>query len=272
MPLVSVVLPVKNGQDYLKGTIQSLQSQTFQDFEIILIDDQSTDRSVQIAVETETKKLKVLTTNHEGGLVNALNLGIQNSSGKFIARLDSDDLAVPTRFEKQVKLLHNEPKVIVCGSWAQTFGKSNRLLKYPQSSDAIRAQMLFSNPFAHPSVMMRRSAFANISYNKNYPVAEDYQLWTELSKIGELVNIPEKLIKYRVHSGQVSERKAEIRRASVSRIYENLFNESGLDFSPDELALHFEIANNAFFLVRNPPRKAWSTDGFQNYPGLISMR
>jgi glycosyltransferase involved in cell wall biosynthesis len=271
MPLVSVIIPVKNGVDFIEAAVSSVLRQTFRDFEIIVIDDQSHDGTRDVLEALDAPMMKIVETTGMGGLVSALNLGMAQSTAKFIARLDADDIALPTRLDKQVKLLEDSPATGMCGTWVRTFGSANRRIRYPTTSGEIKSRMLFSNPFAHPSVMIRRGALDNMSlaYDNDFPVAEDFRLWTELSQRWELANIPEELLRYRVHAGQVSERNATKRMQSVTKILEEQLSWAGVDVSPHELNLHSAISFNPFLLGQNIAILPRVRDWFHKLEGTI---
>jgi glycosyltransferase involved in cell wall biosynthesis len=283
MPLVSVIMPVKNGADFIEAAISSVLNQSFQDVELVVVDDQSDDRTREVLASIISPKIKVLSTAGSGGLVSALNLGIDSSSGKYLARLDSDDISHLHRFEKQVSVLDSSPATALCGTWARTFGSVNRQIRYPTTSAEIKSRMLFSNPFAHPSVMIRRQALdeAGLAYDQNYPVAEDFRLWAEISRHWEMANIPEELLLYRVHAGQVSERQSATRKKSVSALLESMLTWAGVELEPQELELHSEISFNAFLLGERPLMfsriRSWfqkleNTNFTNNYSGAAMMK
>lgn len=264
-------MPVKNGVEFIEAAISSLLRQTFRDFEIIVIDDQSHDGTRDVLEAMDAPMMKIVETTGTGGLVSALNLGVAQSAAKFIARLDADDIALPTRLEKQVRLLEGSPSTGMCGTWVRTFGSANRRIRYPTTSGEIKSRMLFSNPFAHPSVMIRRGALDNVSlaYDNDFPVAEDFRLWTELSQRWELANIPEELLRYRVHAGQVSERNATTRMQSVTKILDAQLSWAGVDVSPKELNLHSALSFNPFLLGQNPAILPRVRNWFHKLEGTI---
>ena len=200
------------------------------------------------------KRLRVINTSGPGGLVNALNLGVQKSDSLLISRLDSDDISTPSRLEEQVQVFKLNTQIGLCGSWAKTFGSARKNLKYPLSSDAIKARMLFSNPFAHSSVTFRRISLPdqNNPYNPSFEVAEDYKLWSEIALNWEVQNLPRYLLNYRVHASQVSVEKSATRIDSVSRIHEHLLQSIGVKFSAEELKLHTTFFTDSFSLGKDP--------------------
>jgi len=205
-PLISVVLPVYNGEKYLIEAIDSILVQTFVDFELIMIDDGSTDGSYRILQEYENRdaRLRVFTRKNQG-LVATLNEGIELARGKWIARMDQDDIALPQRFEKQLSWLE-KTGADICGSWVQRFGTyDKRVVRLHQKDEVIKTEILFSSPFVHPSVMMRTVLAKKLHYDASCEKAEDYDLWVRAAVEGwKMTNVPEVLLWYRVHSAQIS--------------------------------------------------------------------
>lgn len=209
-PLISVVLPVHNGEKYLAEAIDSILVQTFANFELIMIDDGSTDGSQHILQEYERCNPRVRVIVRENrGLVTTLNDSIEIARGAWIARMDQDDIALPHRFERQLQWLE-QTNADICGSWVRRFGTSDkRVVRLRQTDEAIKIGMLFCSPFAHPSVMMRTALIKQLRYDKAWEKAEDYDLWGRAAEAGlKMTNVPEVLLLYRVHAEQISNRTA----------------------------------------------------------------
>ncbi len=210
-PSISVVIAVYNGQRWIAETLASLANQTFNDFEVVIIDDGSTDRSAEIieSVAMNDKRYRLIKQPNRG-LVAALNRGIAEAKASFIARLDADDIAEPERFARQIIFLRNHPSVAVLGSAIQIVdenGLYRRIQKYPCGPSAVSKTMLNGCALAHPAVMMRREAVLSVGgYREAFRHAEDYDLWLRLDERHELDNLPEALIKYRQHTTSVSVR------------------------------------------------------------------
>jgi len=210
VPLISVALPVYNGEKYLAEAIDSILAQSFSNFELIIIDDGSTDGSRQIMREYERRDARVrVVTNENSGLANTLNDIIDLARGIWIARMDQDDIALPHRFERQLEWLERTGADIT-GGWVRRFGTSDkRVVRLRQSDEAIRLEMLFQSPFAHPTVMMRTELLKGLPYDSAWEKAEDYDLWERAAEAGwKMTNVPEVLLLYRVHIEQISSRTA----------------------------------------------------------------
>jgi glycosyltransferase involved in cell wall biosynthesis len=205
-PAVSVVLPVFNGGEFLEEAVRSILTQTFHDFELIAIDDGSTDATLQILQGLKRQDARVFVVSRENlGLVATLNQGVQMARGTWIARMDADDIAEPTRLERQIKWL-DQTGADICGSWVKLFGRSDgRILKHPQFDSAIKAELLFGSSFAHPTVVMRRELAKHFPYDADWDSCEDYELWCRAALFGwRMTNVPESLLRYRQHNNQVS--------------------------------------------------------------------
>lgn len=206
-PNVSVVMSVFNAEKYLSIAIESILSQTYVDFEFIIIDDGSTDGSLKIAQRYEQQDERVVLISRENlGLIASLNEGIDRSKGGYIARMDADDISMPDRLERQVKFIE-ENNLDVCGSATQGFNECKNLdiRLYPESDNDIKFTLMLRSPFAHPAVMIKKSALQGLKYRSNYQYAEDYMLWVELALARcRMGNIDKVLLKYRIHKDQIT--------------------------------------------------------------------
>jgi glycosyltransferase involved in cell wall biosynthesis len=210
-PKISVLMPVYNGERYLKQAIDSILSQTFRDFEFLIINDGSTDATVEIITSYTDTRIRLIHNDTNLGLIATLNRGLDLAYGEYIARMDCDDISLPKRLAKQVSFMDRNSDVGICGTWIQFIG-SNRIKKYPLTHEAIKCNLLFDSSMAHPSVMIRKGMLIkhNLYYEINYQDAEDYKLWTRCVDVFKLANIPEVLVKYRLHVDQASKRNEHI--------------------------------------------------------------
>jgi glycosyltransferase involved in cell wall biosynthesis len=229
-PLVSVIMPVFNTEEYLEDAIKSILNQTFSNFEFIIIDDASTDKSLQIIESFTDSRIVVITKNKNTGYTKSLNLGLNLAQGKYIARMDSDDISLPKRFQLQIDLMEKNPEIILCGTSFKLMN-SSKVINHPNGHSEIVLKLLEGTAFGHPTVMIRNEILKNnnIVYNHEYEPAEDYFMWTQLVKFGYVENIPEVLLLYRVHSNQVSSLHAERQQKIANRIrglyFVQFFNE-----------------------------------------------
>lgn len=206
LPRISIILPVFNGEKYIINCIDSIVQQQYQNFEIIIIDDGSTDNSINKIQSIEDKRITLISCKHN--FVRSLNVGLAVSRGEFIARMDIDDKMLPNRLKEQVFFLDNNQDVTLCSSYMLKMdtkkyiadGKSGYISNFPES-------LLLGNPIAHPTVMIRRQFLLqnNISYKEDYLYAEDYKLWTDIANMGGTAYIlPIPLLEYRISESQVS--------------------------------------------------------------------
>ena len=213
LPRVSVVMPVLNGQRYLGPAIESILGQTFHDFEFLVVNDGSTDRSVEIIREYAARDSRVLLLeNRCHGIAEALNAGCRAAKGRFIARMDCDDIAYPDRLARQVAFLEGQEHVAVVGGAALLIDADGRPLselRYTPENASLREKLLTGCWVIHPTVMMRSEMLWEVGgYRQACFPAEDYDLWLRLSDHHLVLNMPgAALIKFRTHGDQVSNTK-----------------------------------------------------------------
>ena len=160
-PRVTVLMSVYNGQGFLRQAIQSILNQTFTDFEFLIIEDGSTDATVEIVRSFPDQRIKLCLNGSNIGLISSLNQGLSLATGEYIARMDADDISLSTRLERQVAFMDAHPSVGVCGSWLETFGIPPKSRWCPPADDAqIRCEHLFHSVIYHPTVILRKDFFA----------------------------------------------------------------------------------------------------------------
>ena len=214
-PAVSVLLPVRNGADFLAGALDSIATQSFRDWECIVVDDGSTDDSVDIAARfaAHDPRFKVAARQHVG-LVAALNAGLDLCSAPLVARMDADDISLPHRLEKQATLLHEQPEITLCGCLVEAFppehvGEGMALyidwLNSVADEADIARDFFVESPFAHPSVMFRRDAVVAVGGYQDHGWPEDYDLWMRLFVSGaRFTKVPETLYLWRDYPERMS--------------------------------------------------------------------
>jgi glycosyltransferase involved in cell wall biosynthesis len=218
--------------------------QTYSDFELICIDDGSTDAGVLIMDRIRDPRFKLVRHKKQKGLTYSLNEGMQIARGKYVARMDSDDICHPRRFERQVQFLDGNPKVDVLGTWAKTLGGREQTWKYPEDDARIQAEMIFNSALVHSSVMLRRSRFVQrgIGYDPRIQRAQDYELWTRPATGLRFANLPEALLTYRLHLGQVGKIFGKQQQRTAALVRERQLRRLGLRPSKRELLLHNAIS------------------------------
>jgi glycosyltransferase involved in cell wall biosynthesis len=209
MPKVTVILPVYNSAQYLSEAIDSILNQTFSDFELFIYNDGSVDESDEIIRSYRDSRIFYEKMDSHAGYVVLLNKGLDSASGKYIARMDADDISLPTRFEEQVAFMEDNPSVGICGSWFENFGTITGIAKTPIYEEDVQLSLFYGTPVGHPTIMMRRSMLQdyNLRYENEYLYAEDYELFERASTHFAILNIPKVLLQYRKHPTQVTSQK-----------------------------------------------------------------
>ncbi|HEV2292223.1 MAG TPA: glycosyltransferase [Tepidisphaeraceae bacterium] len=231
-PLISVVMPVYNARRYLAEAVESILAQTLGDFEIVCVDDGSTDDSLAILNDCAKRDARIrIISRPNTGVWKALNDGIQASRGRLIARMDADDVSLPTRFEKQVAFLNQNLDVVAVGCpvlLIDADGAPLREMPDPPrwTHEEIDAAHLTGGGqvFYHPTLIFRRDALEKVGLYRDWPAAQDLDLFLRLAEIGKLANVRDVLLKYRQHMGSVGHakmlRQLETCREIVRQAYE----------------------------------------------------
>lgn len=220
-PAITVLLPVYNAQKFLKDAIESILNQTFEDFELLIIDDGSEDESPAIISGFADSRIRLIRQNENQGLIKTLNHGLGLANGKYIIRMDADDISLSHRFAKQFNFMEGHPEIGVCGSWIKAMNHPRReIFEYYISHEEIILHMFELVPFAHPSVIIRKSIIDKfkLNYNESYLHVEDYALWFDMHKFTKFANLPDVLIQYRFHDKQLSKRHVELQNVNADKI------------------------------------------------------
>ncbi|OBQ26573.1 MAG: glycosyl transferase [Aphanizomenon flos-aquae MDT14a] len=251
-PKITVVMPVYNGEKYLDTAIKSILNQKFTNFEFVIVDDASTDNSVEIINSYQDQRIKLIKNNVNLGIPTTRNKCLQESSGEYVAVLDCDDYAYPSRLAEQLEFMENNPDFGMVGSWVELIDENDDLTgevwNEDEPSQKIPCRLLFHNYFAHSAVLLRRSALDTVKingeiYRKDYPNAQDYDLWVRISKKFKVWNIPKVLIKYRVHSHCISLKSANLVEQLTCKIVTEQMNNLGIQPTDKQLALHRQIGS-----------------------------
>lgn len=247
-PLISVLMPVYNGEKFLREAIESILQQTFTDFEFLIINDGSADRSEDIILSYSDKRIHYIKNDSNLGLIATLNKGVDACIGTYIARMDADDISLPFRFQKQIEFMNTNSDVGVVGSDYVSFSETNeRKLTAIHNKNAVKATLLFASCLCHPSVMIRRTILveSGLRFSDDKKHAEDFDLWTRLSKYTHLANVNDVLFRYRDHPMQVSNKHSDIQLVNSNRVRENYLKALGFEFTSEELSTHNLISSNA---------------------------
>ncbi len=238
-------MPVYNGERYLNEAITSILYQTFTDFEFIIINDGSTDASVQIIESFEDKRIRLIHNDQNIGLTATLNKGIDLALGEYIARMDADDVSLEERLAKQVIFMDQNPDIGVCGTWFKIIN-TNQIIERPNSFEDIKLHMLSNNALGHSTIMMRKSFLKTFGlfYNMDYRYAQDYELWVRCYTYFRLANISEVLVLYRLHNNQMTETYGDV--VDNEKYTIQLSQLQYLNIAPtlEEEAIHKVLINN----------------------------
>lgn len=239
-PAITVLMTVYNGRKLLPEAIESILVQTHRDFELLIINDGSTDDSLALLRTYADPRIRIIDQQPNRGIHHTLNRGLHEARGRYVAIMDQDDIAMPCRLERLYSRMEAQPDLALCGSAIETFGDHpvKPWVRYFEP-DALKVALLFENPVCHPSVMLRRSILADngLQY-PDVPYAEEYSLWVTLSRLGPIANHPEPLLRYRSHPQQVSRLRNDLQCESIDRIMIEQLGRLGIAVTARDLAIH----------------------------------
>lgn len=221
MARVSVILPTYNHADYLAAAMESILRQTYTDFELVVIDDGSSDNTSEVLAQFNDSRLKIIRHQKNLGLVATLNEALAKCQHEFIARMDADDVSTRNRLRKQVDFLDANPTVSMCGTRMKELG-GWRKFKCPSDPETIKTQLLVNNVISHSSVMWRRDYFAKnkLRYDEKFVGIEDYELWTRVSAVGQIANLPEYLDLCRFHQNRITVKQGRVQASNFAKVIE----------------------------------------------------
>jgi glycosyltransferase involved in cell wall biosynthesis len=248
MPELSIIMPVYNSETFVGKAIESLLSQTYTDFELIIVNDASKDNSLEIVKSYKDPRIIIIENERNMGIVYSRNKGLEIARGKFIAQFDSDDIAVADKFKLQLDFLINNPDYGMIGSWAKMIDNKGKLLKKKWKLNApperIPAILLFRNYFVQSSIVMRREAIPEGGYKTGYDVVEDYIMWLETAEKFKTWNYPAYLVYYRIHPQSATNSDIERLRQRDINVYKFIFERYGLELDKASPELLLKIKND----------------------------
>jgi len=247
-PLVSVIVPVHNDELYVGDAIKSLLDQTYSNLEILVIDDASIDSTLDIVMLAKHSRIRVFRNITNLGLAASVNLAIRQASGKYIARMDADDLSAPTRIEKQIQFMERHPEIDIVGTAMQSFGYGNYVHQFPIDHDACKARLLFNVCFGHPTVLIKKSVFndpTNYYKDELQQYSEEYELWCRLVDRYRFANLREPLVKYRTFKPTIKQEAERKRRINSFTIRKNFIEKQFGTQSAGQYQKHDLISNLA---------------------------
>ena len=239
-------MAVHNGEPYVRLALESILRQTVSNLELVVVDDGSTDGTPEILASMDDARLRVLRNEEQQGLATSLNRGLDEAHGRYVARLDADDVALPRRLERQLLRIRAAPAVAIVGSGVMELDDAGRVGAahlMPAGPTAVRWAALFSSPFFHPSVLVDRDVLDghSLRYEADFLESEDYDLWARLLEVADGDNIPAPLVLYRVHEGQASRRRSRLQREFQLRVAQREIMRVAPGLSPGQIELAWRV-------------------------------
>jgi glycosyltransferase involved in cell wall biosynthesis len=245
-PKVTVFIPVHNRERYIGDTIRSILAQHFQDFDLLLIDDGSTDRSVEVMRSFQDPRITIVYNETNQGIPRTRNRGLDLARGEYIALLDSDDRARPDRLKKQVAYLDTHPECVQVGSWSRMMNEQGiplrRIKRQPAHPEEIKAELLFRCCMSNRTIMGRTDIFRQFGYRNDFSRCQDYDLHVRLASRFQMANIPECLVLGRIHAQQITTLTPVLGDAKKRQIIGAQLHHLGVSFSPEDLDAHLMLS------------------------------
>lgn len=221
--LISVVMPVYNTEEsMLRESIESILNQTYQNFEFIIVNDASNEDTTAVIESYKDERIRHVRNDVNMGVTKSLNRGLDLANGKYIARMDADDISLPQRFELQLQYMEAHKEVVVLGSMAQIIGEETIVFhKYTEDHEIMRIRLSFRNDgVIHPTAFLRADKIGMLRYDETVLKGQDYEFWTRCIELGEIRLLPKVLLHYRVHANQIStkNRTNQVQYADVTRL------------------------------------------------------
>jgi len=253
-PKVTVLMPVYNSEKYLRESIESILNQTFTNFEFLIINDGSTDKSKEIINSYNDSRIRLINNKENIGITRSLNNGLSISKGEYIARMDADDISLPKRLKIQVKFMNRHPEIKISGTWAKIIGKKNKkYIKNYSDFEKIKTVSLFKNIVIHSSVIIRKEVLNkyHLKYNEGLKYSQDYELWIKCMRYFKITNIKKYLLLYRIHQENISHQQSEIQ--TKNSIYIKIKQLEKLEINPtkEEKILHISTYKPTQYKTEN---------------------
>lgn len=252
MPKVSVIMPAYNAEKYIAQAMDSILGQTFRDFEFIILNDCSKDRTDEIILSCKDPRIVYLKNEQNMGVAATLNKGLAAAKGNYIARMDADDISMPQRLEKQVEFLDSHPNTAVVGTDLERFGEgmSTQFRGFAGDPAQMKVDLLFACGLAHPSVMMRRAVIDELGgYDMAFEGLEDYELWCRVAQKHDVSVVNQMLFRYRVHPGQVTKNPSEKYLSRMRRLKTRQLEQLGLPTQGELADIYFN------YCIGNRPKE-----------------
>lgn len=247
MPAVSVVMPVFNGERFVAEALESLLGQSLRDIEVIAVDDGSTDATGAILAGYAARdaRLRVITNPTNLRQSFSRNAGIAASNSPLVAMMDADDLALPDRLAVQKGFMDANPQVALSGCFSRRMDEngvqSHRIIRHPTNAEEVKARLLFRSCISHRSIIVRREVLEHHRYSQDFPVSQDFDLFSRVTREHKVANLPRVLMAARTHPEQISRSKRELIKEMNIVITRRTLAQLGIEASQPEMELHFEI-------------------------------
>jgi glycosyltransferase involved in cell wall biosynthesis len=245
-PKVTVFIPVHNREHYIGDAIQSILAQSFQNFDILLIDDGSTDRSVEVMRSFHDPRLTIVCNETNLGIPRTRNRGLELARGEYIALLDSDDRAAPDRLLKQVAYLDAHSDYAQIGSWCRMMNEQGiplkKIKRQPSQPEEIQSELLFRCCMSNRTIMGRTEILRKFGYRNDFPRCQDYDLHVRLSSHYKMANIPECLVLGRIHPQQITALTTDLGDAKKREIISGQLHKLGVAYCPEDLDRHLMLS------------------------------
>lgn len=256
LPIVTVLLPVYNGERYLREAVESILAQTLESFELLIVDDGSTDGTEAIYRSFTDPRIRVVRRENNAGLVSALNSVIDLIATKYVARMDADDVSLPDRLARQVAFLESRSDIAACGSWARELvdGRLRDVMRLP-TGEYLRQTAWRPVPIFHPTACLRTEVLRELRYRADFIHAEDYDFWLRLCRLYRIDNVPNVLLHYRIHQASVSHAHPAPQRSSAWRAFREHF--PAIDVSLEDFETLTGVSCEASPLTRMRLKRPW---------------
>lgn len=243
MSRASVLIPNYNNAPYIKEALESVLNQDFRDIEVLVVDDASTDNSLQVLESIKDPRLRIIKKEKNSGIVDALNLAMQHATGEYWFRMDADDRSLPGRFSKLVGFMDKNPHVGACSTSVRKFGASNEIITAVPSEEKCMAGLVWGHATPHAACVFRANVLQEngIEYSNRYPQLEDYDIFFRLKRFTRFNNIPDILYEYRIHPASVTQINAASKLGHYRKFYENVLDELELKTNDALIDLHTEF-------------------------------
>lgn len=234
MPRVTVLMPTYNVAPFVKEAIKSVLNQTYSDFELLVIDDCSTDNTIEVVRSIEDPRIRIVQNEKNLGLAENLNRGLSLITTEYVARMDGDDIAEPLWLEHEVTILDSHPEIGICSGGFERFGTVKSLVRFPERHEDCMANMLFECSVIVPTFRMSLYRNHGLRYNTEAFPAEDYRFWAECLRLTKMYNIQETLFHYRMHPTQICSARREEQQRKVAQVRRYMLEWLSEDFNEEE--------------------------------------